>query len=191
MFDEEKTPSSPITFHEEGKEWRQSPITFEEDRINSENNYAITRLTSNGKYVRGNMLFYKFNGVEIYTEINNIILVDVINRCVFIKKHSEVIEQVAPKNPEQKQYIILYCFELGEEEESDDTYIWESYIGRSYAYKALLCHLSVIDIDKSLVLVDNVALKDSLSVRKFLEYLKNAGLVPEDDFDLSDYYEEV
>lgn len=181
---------SPIEFFdpEKKKNYNYSPIIFEEDRINSQDNYAILKTTANGKYVRGNMLFYKFNGVEIYTDINNIILVDVLNSIVFIRQYSNTIEQFAPNDPEQKHYIILYVEEGYEEDDLDTPLRWESYVGRMYAYRSLLSHLPVIDIDKSMVLVDNVPLKDSLSVRKFLEYLRNADLVDPNDFDLEGYY---
>lgn len=167
---------------------KDDAIIFEDQSINSDTNFAILKTTQNGKYVRGNMLFYKFNGVEIYTELNNIILVDVLNKALTIKRASEVISEIAPKNPEQKQYIILYV-DIGYDESNEIPLRWESYIGRHFAYQSLLSQLPVIDIDRSKVLVDTVPLKDSLSVRKFLEYLKNAQIVPEDDFDLEDSFE--
>lgn len=191
MYDEDKKKivEPAIEFFEEGTKWQEKAIVLEEESITGENNYAILRTTENGKWVRGNLLFYKFHGVEIYTDINNIILVDVLNRSLLIREHSEVIKQIAPKSPERKQYIILYVDMGYDENETEIPLRWESYIGRQYAYQALLSNLPVIDLDRSKVLVDNVALKDSLSVRKFLLYLKNAGIVSEYDFDLEDSYE--
>lgn len=185
---QDKVVRSPIEFFDPEKgPPKRSPIIFEQDHINSEYNFAILKTTENGKYVRGNMLFYKFNGVEIYTELNNLILVDVLNKSLTIRKASDVISEIAPTNPEQKQYIILFV-DMGYDETSEDIPLrWESYIGRQNAYQSLLTQISVIDLDRSKILVDNVPLKDSLSVRKFLEYLKNANLVPEDDFDLDSY----
>jgi hypothetical protein len=111
----------------------------------------------------------------------------VLNKSLTIRKASDVINEIAPTNPEQKQYIILFV-DMGYDETSEDIPLrWESYIGRQNAYQSLLTQISVIDLDRSKILVDNVPLKDSLSVRKFLEYLKNANLVPEDDFDLDSY----
>lgn len=191
MYDEDKKKIAEpaIEFFEEGTKWQEKAIVLEEESITGENNYAILRTTENGKWVRGNLLFYKFHGVEIYTDINNIILVDVLNRSLLIREHSEVIKQIAPKSPERKQYIILYVDMGYDENETEIPLRWESYIGRQYAYQALLSNLPVIDLDRSKVLVDNVALKDSLSVRKFLLYLKNAGIVSAYDFDLEDSYE--
>lgn len=186
---QERVIREPIEFFDPEKgPPKRSPILFEEEQINSKDNFAILKTTLGGKYVRGNMLFYKFNGVEIYTDINNIIFVDVLNKVLTIRKDSEIVNEIAPANPEQKQYVILFV-DMGYDEDVDIPLRWESYIGRSYAYKALLSNLPVIDLDKSKVLVDNVPLKDSLSVRKFLEYLKNADIVPKDDFDLDDSYE--
>lgn len=167
----------------------RSPILFEGQHINSKENFAILKTTEGGKYVRGNMLFYKFNGVEIYTDLNNIILVDVANMTLTIRKASEALNELAPVSPEQKQYIVLYV-DMGYDESSEEIPLrWESYIGRHNVYQNLLVNLPILDIDRSKVLVDNVPLKDSLSVRKFLEYLKNANIVPDDDFDLDDSYE--
>ena len=168
---------------------KEKAILFEEDRIAGKNNFAILRTTENGKYVRGNMLFYKFNGIEIYTNINNIIFVDVLNKSLMIKEASEVINEIAPKSSEQKQYIVLYVdFGQDDENELEESPLrWESYIGRQNVYQNLLTQLPVIDVDRSKVLVDNVPLKDSLSVRAFLNYLKNANIVSEDDFDLDSY----
>ena len=186
---QDKVVYDPIEFFNPDKgEPKRSPIVFEHEHINSKENFAILKTTEGGKYVRGNMLFYKFNGVEIYTELNNLILVDVLNKVLTIRSASEVISEIAPKSPERKQYIILYV-DMGYDESDEIPLRWESYIGRQNAYNVLLTQLPVIDLDRSKVLVDNVPLKDSLSVRKFLEYLKNANLVPDDDFDIDDSYE--
>ena len=183
---QDKVVHDPIEFFDPAK--GRDPLVFEHEHINSKENFAILKTTEGGKYVRGNMLFYKFNGVEIYTELNNLILVDVLNKVLTIREASEVINEIAPVSPERKQYIILYV-DMGYDESDEVPLRWESYIGRQNAYNALLTQLPVIDLDRSKVLVDNVPLKDSLSVRKFLAYLKNANIVPDDDFDLDDSYE--
>ena len=183
-MDNEKGPIVPISFGNKGEKIKYKTISFFDKDINDKNHFAILKTTENGRYVRGNRLFYKINGVEIYTELNNIIFVDSVNNTLFIQEYEHAINEIAPDNPEQKQYIILYtdldC------DDSDEPLRWEACIGREAAYQAIKVNLPVIDLDKSIVLVDNVALKDSLSVRQFVEFLKNADYIDE-DINLEDY----
>lgn len=166
-----------------------SPVYFDKTKINSKDkyHYAITRTTDGGKYVRGDLLYYKFNGVELYTDINNIIFIDELSSIIFVRENEKNInQQITPQDPEQKQYILLYT-DLGFEESDNEFPLrWESAIGRTQAYNNILANLAVIDIDKSVVLVETVAVKDALSVREFVEYLQNSNLV-EDDFDINEY----
>ena len=72
----------PIVFHEDGNVPLYKPVYNIEQTVNGELRFAITSLTDGGKYVRGNMLFYQYNGVNIYTDINNIIFV---NNVLYLK----------------------------------------------------------------------------------------------------------
>lgn len=188
FLERSKQPKDAITFVEtkDGQKVTQTPISFFNENINQENQYAILRTTENGKYIRGNMLFYSLKGVEIYTELNNIIFVDELNNTLFVRDYSKAVNAIAPDDPEQKQYVVLYT-DLDFSEDYETPLRWESYIGRLSCYEAIKSNLSIINIDKSLVLVDNVALKDSLSVREFIEYLINADIV-DDEIDLNEYY---
>lgn len=174
----------PISFDPKDLKLNRQAISFLDSNVNQNNKFAILKTTDNGKWVRGNLLFYEFNGVEIYTSLNNIIFVDTINNTLFIEEYSKVIDGIAPDDPEQRNYIVLY-HDISDNEDQFPMR-WESYAGRTEAYEALKLNLAVIDFDESLVLVDNVALKDALTVRQFIEYLKNANLY-QDDIDLSDY----
>ena len=64
---------------------------------------------------------------------------------------------------------------------------WEAITGRSNAYEAIKINAPVIDIDKSLVLVETVGFKDALTVRQFIDYLQNSGIVKDDTFSTEDY----
>lgn len=185
IFDKkEKEITSPIEFTDKVQE---SPISFIEKDINSSTNFAILKTTANGKFMRGKMLFYSLNGVEVYTDPNNIIFVDTINNTLFIREHEKVISEIAPEDPEQRQYIILYT-DLGYEDGHEEFPLrWEALQGRTGAYESIKVNAPVIDIDKSIVLVETVPFKDSLTVREFVNYLKNADMVPEDDFDIDNY----
>lgn len=187
FFKREKKPiKQAIEFVEKGSV--ESPISTINREINGDTNFAITKLTENGKYIRGNLLFYSLNGVEVYTEANNIIFVDLVNNVLFIREYEKMIQDISPEDPEQKQYIILYTDISSDESEEERIPLrWEAYTGRTNTYEAIKVNAPIIDIDKSIVVVESVALKDCLSVREFVEYLKNANLTGKDDFDINDY----
>lgn len=173
----------PIIFD---SNWREQAITRLEE-VNGEDCFAISKLTDGGRFVIGNRLVYNMKGIEIYTDINNIIFVDLINNSLFIKEFEKIENNIQQKNPEERQYIILYT-DLGFDDDYKDFPLrWEGYTGRTATYEALKLNLPVIDIDKSIVLTDNVPLKDAISVREFIEHLQNAGYVDEEEIDLTDY----
>ena len=181
-------PYNPVTFVKPGEKWQHKPVSFIEQGINDTNNFAILKTTENGKYMRGGMLYYCLDGVEIYTEEDNIIFVDMKNKRMWVKKQEKVLQEIAPTDPEQRNYIMLYT-DLGYSEDTVEEFPlrWEAVVGRSTAYENIKVNAPVIDIDRSLVLVDNVALKDSLSVRQFCEYLKNANIINDESFDIKDF----
>lgn len=178
---------SPIEFVEK---FQESPIAFMENEVNGTENFAILKTTAGGKFLRGNLLFYKLNGVEVYTDSNNIIFVDTVNNTLFIKEYAKVINEIAPEDPEKKQYIILYT-DLGYENSDEEFPLrWEAVQGRKTAYETIKANASIIDIDKSIVLAETVAFKDSLTVREFVNYLKNSDYIEDDSFDINDFSSE-
>lgn len=180
-------PNKPIVPIEFTDKVQENPISFINKDINTETSFAILKTTENGRYMRGNMLFYSLNGVEVYTDPNNIIFVDTVNNTLFIKEYSKVVSEIAPTDPEKRQYIILYT-DLGYEEgDTEFPLRYEPVQGRTNAYESIKVNAPIIDIDKSIVLVENVALKDALSVREFVQYIKNADMVEEDGFDIDNY----
>lgn len=184
-----KKIKKPVTFvdKDKGESYRVSAISSIENDINGIDRFAITKMTQNGKYMRGNTLFYSINGVEIYTESTNVIFVDLKNNVLFIKEYEKVINEINPVDPEDKQYIMLYT-DLGYENPDEEFPLrWEAVTGRSQAYENIKSNAPVIDIDKSLVLVETVAFKDSLTVRQFVEYLKNSNIIDDETFDINDY----
>ena len=178
-------PINPITFVDKDKHPVINPFYVLEDHPNDKNRFAILSTTENGKYVRGGMLVFTFNGIEIYTELKNAIFVDIPNKTVFIKDYSKVVEEITPKDPEERQYILLMkCTE-----DDQDVYFWEAMTGRLTAYEYIVNNIDelLIDPDNSFVLVENVPYKDALSISNFIRYLKNADLVEEDGFDIEEY----
>lgn len=184
--DNKKKIKKPVTFTEPGKHQR-SAVSYIEQDINGIDKFAILKTTQGGKYMRGNMLYYSLNGVEVYTEDTNVIFVDTKNNTLFIKEYEKVMKEINPDDPEQKQYILLYT-DLGYEDSDEEFPLrWEAVSGRSMAYENIKANAPVIDIDKSLVLVETVAFKDSLTVRQFINYLKNGNLIEDESFDIDDY----
>lgn len=180
-------PNKPIQPIEFTNKVQENSISFISKDINTETSFAILKTTENGRYMRGNMLFYSLNGVEVYTDPNNIIFVDTVNNTLFIKEYSKVVSEIAPTDPEKRQYIILYT-DLGYEEgDTEFPLRYEPVQGRTNAYESIKVNAPIIDIDKSVVLVENVALKDALSVREFVQYIKNADMVEDDGFDIDNY----
>lgn len=185
LSDKRNEPVNPIRFVKPGEEGYKA-IRFLDESINSRYRYVIAKTTENGRYVRGNLLYYKLDGVEVYTDLNNLIFVDEANKSLIIRENASVISEIAPDDPSTKQYVVLYTDSSFDEEEgfSDAPLYWESYIGRENAYEAIKTNIYNIDVNHSLILVDNVPLKDSLTVREFIEYLVNADIVPDEiDFD--------
>jgi len=162
-----------------------NPFYIIEDHPNDKYRFAILRSTENGKYVRGGMLYFNFNGIDIYTDIDNAIFVDMINKSIYIKEYKKVKEEITPTDPEQRQYILM----LTSYEDDDNRYTWEAITGRNNAYYWITDNIDdrVIDPQKSFVLTENVPFRDALSVANFIRYIKNAELVEPDGFDIEEY----
>lgn len=166
-----------------------SPFYKVEDEINTSERYAILKTTDNGKFVRGNLLYYRFNNVDIYTDIDNAIFVDAINCSITVKEYSKALAQINPVDPEERQYIILMYIDDDMIDDDMYQYTWESMIGRTAIYDYIVNNIATnyMNPDKSIILTDNVALKDALTVTQFVSYLKNGNLIPEDDFNIEEY----
>ena len=186
MFEDRK-PQSPINFLKKNENYQVSPISKIENDINGITRFAILKTTDHGKWLRGNMLFYELDGVSVYTESTNIIFVNLETKTMFIRDNDRVANEINPSDPEEKQYILLYT-DIGYENSDEEFPLrWEAVSGRTNAYENIKINAPIIDIDKSLVLVETVAFKDSLTVRQFVEYLKNANIIDDSTFDVNDY----
>lgn len=187
MFDEfKKKVISPIEFVKPGESYQITPIEKLE-QVNGVTSFAILKTTEGGKYMRGNMLYYNLNGVSIYTDANNIIFVDTQNNTMWVREYEKVLKEIEPDNPEQRQYVLLYVDLMYENEETEYPFRWEAVTGRTNAYENIKINAPVIDLDKSIVLVETVAFKDSLSIRQFVDYLHNANIIEDESFDTSDW----
>jgi hypothetical protein len=179
----------PIEIHEDGNVPLTKPVYNMEQTINGELRFAITSLTDGGKYVRGNMLYYRFNGVNIYTDMNNIIFVNRETNTLFIREYDKVQSELNPTNPQEKQYIILFTEVGGDDGDGEFPFRWEACQGRNDAYDHIKVNAPLIDIDKSIIIVEDVAIKDCLTVREFVNHLKNSNMVDlYDGFEIDEYY---
>lgn len=187
MFDEfKKKVRSPIEFIKPGESYTSAPIEKLE-QVNGITSFAILKTTEGGKYMRGNMLYYHLNGVSIYTDANNVIFVDTVNNVMWVREYEKVLKEIEPDNPEQKQYVMLYTDLAYEDDDIEYPFRWEAVTGRTSAYENIKLNAHAIDVDKSLVLVETVAFKDCLTVRQFVDYLKNSNLIEDDTFSMEDY----
>ena len=176
-----------IYFAKEGEEWRVNPIYSLDNVRNTPKRFVILRTTGDGKFLKGGMLVYKYKGVEIYTDAKNAIFVDTTSNRLWIRDYDRVLSEIDPVDPEERQYVFIMYDEFGDEVITE----WESTIGRSQAYLFVKNNIDRMDPDKSIVLTDNVAMKDALTVHQFVNHLKNSGLVPlDDDFEIDDFVEE-
>lgn len=167
-----------------------SPIYYTDENLNSEKRFIITKQTDNGAYVRGNLIFYSLNGVEIYAELSDAIYVDLVNKTAMVKKFSKAEDESNTKaDPEERQYILMIV-PYGYDETCDESLCnWMSMIGRTNTYEYIRDNIGSLDMDptKSLVITANVKFKDSFTVTQFIDYIKNSNLMPEDDFDIHWY----
>lgn len=177
-------PINPLSFHKEDNVII-NPFKIVDNHPNDKTKFAILKTTENGKYVRGGLLFFNFNGVEIYTEINNAIFVDTVNNSIFIKEYQKVIDEITPVDPSEKQYILLMKIE----DQDGPSYIWEAMQGRETAYKYIINNIDELNInpEESFVLVETVPYKNALTITGFIKYLQNAELVDPNEIDIDEY----
>ena len=181
-IDPDDAPKKPFTFVE-NKEQKQQAFSFLNDNINSDTKFVINRLTDNGAYIKGGMLYFRINGVDIFTDINHSIFVDKKNNSVVIKTAENLANIEDKTDPELRQYIIL----IYNTNPELDEFRWESMTGRTVMYDYIKNNIEDIDPDHSIILTENVAIKDAFTVSQFVKYLQNASLVEEDDFDIEMY----
>ena len=182
-FGEKPKGREAIYFIEDGKGYQTNPIYTIGEEKNSPDRFIIVKTTANGKFLVGNKIHYRFNGIDIITDSNNAIFVDSINKTVFVREYEKALNEIAPVDPEKRQYVmLLYCPFSG-----DTITEWQSVEGRSAAYDYIRTHIELFDPGKSIVLTDNVALKDALTISEFVKYLKNSDIIGDDGFDIEDY----
>ena len=126
-IDPDNQPKKPFTFSDK----KPQAISFTNDNINDDNHFVINRLTDNGAYVKAGMLYFRFNGVDIFTDLNHSIFVNKKNNSIVVKAADNLKNIEDSTDPEFRQYIILiYGLDDNQEE-----FKWESMTGRTVMYE--------------------------------------------------------
>ena len=173
-----------IYFLGEGEDYHVNPIYKIDEVKNSPDRFVIVKTTANGRFLIGNMLHYKYNDIDIITDSDNAIFVDKVNKTVFIREYSKALREIAPEDPEKRQYVLLL---IDPYEEYQCQTEWQALIGRTATYDHIKSMAGTFDPKKSIVLTENVALKDALTVSQFVKYLKNSDIVKDDGFNIEDF----
>jgi hypothetical protein len=175
-----------VYFIGEGQDYHVNPIYNLDETPNTPNRFVILKTTANGKFCIDNMIHYRINDWDLITDSDNAIFVDKINKTVFIREYGRTLREIAPEDPEQRQYVIL-IYDLSDEEFNE----WVALEGRTQAYEYIKSHAYTMDVTKSIVLTENVALKDALTVSQFVHFLKNGDIVEDDGFYIEEFEEEA
>lgn len=179
-IDPDNQPKKAFTFSDK----KPQAISFTNDNINDIDHFVINRLTDNGAYVKAGMLYFRFNGVDIFTDVNHSIFVNKKNNSIVVQPANNLKNIEDTTDPELRQYIILI---YGTDEDLE-TYRWESMTGRSIMYEYIKNNIDSIDPDNSIILTENVAVKDAFTVSQFVKYLQNSNLIEDEDYFDIDLY---
>lgn len=181
-FGEKPKGRQAIYFIENGNDYHVNPIYSLDEEKNNPDRFVIVKTTGNGRFLIGNKLHYRFNGIDIITDSTNAIFVDTINKTVFVREFDKALNEIAPVDPEKRQYVLL-LYPISDEHDPE----WQSLEGRTAAYNYIKTNIELFDSKNSIILTDNVALKDALTISQFVKYLKNSDIVGDDGFDIDDY----
>lgn len=164
---------SPITFHDDIP--TSKGIYFQ--NTGSQNEIVITK--DNTEHVIAGRLFVEFNGTKIFTDINNIILINKSDNTIQIINHKEL------SAPEEREYVILVKYP---DNYDDDSCRYISILGRQETFDHIKLIASEIDVEESIILAETTSLKDSISVYDFMKQMIDNELVDNSDgFDIDDY----
>jgi len=81
-----------------------------------------------------------------------------------------------------KKYILLL---ISNEDEDDKT--WKEFLGRDSLVEYIKQIVEDVDIKHSLVLTENVSIKDAINIYEFMKYMYETKGYYNDGFDIEDY----
>lgn len=162
-------------FDENDKNWNQG-IHFLGD---SPDEIVITK--NDKQYIRGSKLCVEFNGIVIYADLDQRIVINRKTNTVY----TERIKQLAP--PEEREYVLLIQYY-----DDYESRTYESVVGRQAVFDRIKTMADDINLRSSLVLVETVPIKDSLTVYEFMKKCIEENIVENNDgFDIEEYYLEA
>jgi hypothetical protein len=159
------------------------PIMRQSD-IN-EYQYVITK--RDREHVRADKIFVCINGINIYADIDDAIMVNTINNEVYIYRH----EELAPA--EEREYLILLVYN-----DENIPYTYQGMVGRQETFDYIVENAEIINFDESKILAETTKLKDMISLYAFVkmcidqETVKNPTGFDPDDYgtDITDMEDE-
>lgn len=181
---EQSDVKQAVYFLEDGEQYQVNPIYNLDETSNTPDRFVILKTTQNGRFLIGDMIHYNVNGLDIITDSDNAIFVDKINNTIFVREYGKALREISPEDPEKRQYVILIV-----DGSDDDIFEWVALEGRINAYEYIKSHIYTINAKESIILTENVTLKDSLTVYQFVKFLKNGDIV-NDDFDIDEFESE-
>ena len=154
--------------------WKKQGLYFLGDE-NNKNEIVITK--NDTSYIRGNMLYFKYKDIDIYTDLDNAIYINTKNDTIQIMKYKEL------SPPEQREYVLLL-----EYHNNDLSNVFQGIIGRQETFDYIKSIIEEIDIEKSIILTETVQLKDALNIYEFMkECILNGTVINDDGFDIEEY----
>ena len=167
---------NPLMF---GNKGAISPLIFNTDK--TDEIVVITADAEGGKYVKAGMLYYKYEGIEIWADLESKIIVNKLEKSFTVRRNDIHGKKI---NPEDQKYVIL----LYPDDDDEERMNWIAVDGRETAYDWIKTMIgNGYDPDKSIIISETVDLSKALTITEYVKYLKNANLVPDDDFDIEDY----
>ena len=135
--------------------------------------------------VRGNMIYTRLGGYDIYAPLDSVISIDSEQRNVFIFDKED--NTTSPAN--ERQYLLLF---VSQDESEIDDFMWIMTYGRQEAFNQIVELADVMNLQESLILAETVRLKGAISMYSFVKQCIDKEVVENPTgFDYTDYSTEV
>lgn len=144
--------------------------TYQLGDVNDRDQTIITRNTPGA--ILQNKLFTRISGWDLYTDIDDTIIIDRHGANIFILRNA-IEDDISPAN--EREYLLLLVGLEGTEEEFEDTF--RGVIGRQNVFETVLSIVDVIDLHKSKILAETTKLKGAISLFQFMKMCVDKDLV--------------
>lgn len=131
--------------------------------------------------IRGDKLYFKYNDIDIYTELDNVICIDTDNDIIKIMRYKEL------SPPDEREYLVLLSYY---DESISNTY--QGVVGRQNVFDYIKSIVEDIDINKSIILAETVEFRNAISIYDFMkECILSESVKNDDGFDIEEYNLEI